>query len=356
METVVNGNAGGMTGFPKRAEGRDEPILDPSMSIIDAHQHLFERPGARYMLDDYLRDAGLGHRIIATTYIESQAMSRTDGPPLLRPLGEIEFANGVGAMSASGTYGSCRVAAAIVGYADLGAGAAIVPLLERAQACAPERFRGVRQIALADSDPRTLRYLTHQPPTDLLRSAGFLRGLHELGRRNLSFDATVFHHQLPELAQAAARSPGTIIVLDHTGLALAREPADSAREEVFQAWRRNMRELARHGNIYCKLGGLGTSYWGFPFYLRQQPSHYEELAAAWRPYLEAAIEAFGPQRCMMASNFPNDGRSCGFVPLWNALKHATSGYSAAERSALFRQTAARAYRMELPEHPDSIAL
>src|SRR2546422_6802244 len=128
--------------------GRDEPIIDPDIPIIDAHHHLFDRPALRYMLDEYLADVRAGHRIVASVYVETQAFARPGGPEVLRTLGEIEFANGVGAMGASGVYGDCRVAAAIVGYADLRFGDAVGEMLDRALALAPERFRGVRQITI----------------------------------------------------------------------------------------------------------------------------------------------------------------------------------------------------------------
>ena len=95
--------------------GRDETIIEPEIPIIDAHHHLFVRPGLRYMIDDYLADARAGHRIVASVYVETLAFARPDGPEVLRPLGEIEFANGVGAMCASGVLGDCRACAAIVG-------------------------------------------------------------------------------------------------------------------------------------------------------------------------------------------------------------------------------------------------
>jgi predicted TIM-barrel fold metal-dependent hydrolase len=68
-----------------------------------------------------------------------------------------------------------------------------------------------------------------------------------------------------------------------------------------------------------------------------------ELAQTWQPYADAAIDAFGPARCMMESNYPPDGRAAGFVPLWNALKHMVRGASAAEKAVLFQRTAARVY-------------
>ena len=88
-----------------------------------------------------------------------------------------------------------------------------------------------------------------------------------------------------------------------------------------------MQDLARNPNVFCKVGGLGTSYWGFGFNERSDAISYQEAASAWKPYVETAIEAFGADRCMMESNYPNDGRSCGFVPLWNALKYIVKDYS-----------------------------
>ncbi|MGZ5232555.1 MAG: amidohydrolase family protein, partial [Burkholderiales bacterium] len=75
------------------------------------------------------------------------------------------------------------------------------------------------------------------------------------------------------------------------------------------------------------------------------PPSSEELAAAWRPYVETCIEAFGASRCMMESNFPVDKQSCGYGVLWNALKRITQRYSASEKAALYRDTAARVYRL-----------
>ncbi len=335
-------------GFRKIREGREEPILEPDIPIIDCHHHLFDRRALRYMAEDYLEDAQLGHDIRATVYIETQAFARPDGPEALRPLGEVEFANGVGAIGRSGAYGSCRIAAAIVGFADMRLGDRVQETLDRSMAIAPDRFRGVRQIALAHPDPEVLRYLTHRPPPDLLKDPAFLAAFRQLARRGLSFDATVLHPQLPELTALAAAHEDTVVILNHLGLATAMDGDSAARAEAFADWREKLKALARLPNVVCKVGGLGTAYWGFGFNRREQPATSQELAAAWRPYVETAIEVFRPGRCMMESNYPNDGRSCGFVPLWNALKHIVAGASAEEKRALFHDTAARVYRIEAP--------
>jgi predicted TIM-barrel fold metal-dependent hydrolase len=319
-----------------------EAILDPELAILDAHHHLFDRPHLRYMAEDYLDNVNAGHKVVGSVYIETQAFARLDGPEELRPVGEVEFANLVAEASADGP---CRTAAGIVGFADMTGGDRVAATLDACIDAAPQRFRGIRQIAMAHPDAQVLRFLTHRPPPDLLKSPGFRAAYRHLAPRGLSFDATVLHHQLPELAQLAADFPDTLVVLNHAGLALATASTPGAREEVFQAWRSNMRQLALRPNVVCKVGGFGTSYWGFGFNERTDPVGFRELAEAWRPYVETAIEAFGADRCMMESNYPNDGRSCGFVPLWNALKYIVSSYSADEKHALFRATAERAYRI-----------
>jgi len=178
--------------FKQILVGRDEPIIDPDIPIIDAHHHLFVRPALRYMLDDYLADARAGHRIVASVYVETMAFARPSGPELLRPLGEIEFANGVGAICASGNYGDCRVCAAIVGHADLRLGDRVAELLDRALEIAPDRFRGVRQVAIDDPSDAPFRFVPVRPPRGLMKHPGFRPGFHQLVKRGLTFDAALF--------------------------------------------------------------------------------------------------------------------------------------------------------------------
>ena len=279
----------------KRNEGRDETVLEPDLPIIDTHHHLFDRPALRYMLDDYLVDVALGHRIIASVYVETQAMARPDGPDWLRPLGEVEFANGVAAVSASGTYGACRVAAGIVGYADLSLGERVGELLDRCIAAAPDRFRGVRQITMDHPSEAAFRFLTNRPARGIMERPGFRLGFHELGKRGLSFDACVFHTQLAALGALADAHPDTTIVLNHLGLALAMDMPADARAEVFHAWRSRATGNWRGVRAWsAKIGGLGTAYWGFGFNERTNEVGSAELAVKrGGPYVETAIEAFG---------------------------------------------------------------
>jgi predicted TIM-barrel fold metal-dependent hydrolase len=330
-------------------ESQEAEIVEPTIAIVDAHHHLRDRADSSYMFKDYLRDVGAGHDIRASVYIESMAMMRQRGPEVMRPIGEIEFANGVAAMSASGMYGNCRIASAIVGYADLRAGDDVAELLDRALACAPERFRGVRQVLIEHTDPSVWRYIAHPPPVGIMSSPGFRPAIRQLEKRGLSFDAAIFHHQLPQVTDLAREFPETTIILNHVGQVASVGLSASQRTEAFQRWRTDLIDLASNPNVLCKVGGLGQPFFGFGFEDRADAVGYVELAAAWKPLVESAIEIFGASRCMMESNFPADSRSCDFVTLWNALKHIVRGGSEAEKADLFSGTAQRAYRISLDD-------
>ena len=77
-----------------------EEVLEPDLPIIDAHHHLWGRPGNRYLIDDYLAEARTGHNIEASVFVECGAFYRKTGPELMAPVGQVEFANGVAAMAA----------------------------------------------------------------------------------------------------------------------------------------------------------------------------------------------------------------------------------------------------------------
>src|SRR5258707_15621759 len=98
---------------------RKEQVLDPARPIVDPHHHLWDRGGQRYLIEELAADIASGHNIIATVYVEARSMYRAGVPEALRPVGEVEFANGAAAMSASGGYGPAAVFAGIVRHANL---------------------------------------------------------------------------------------------------------------------------------------------------------------------------------------------------------------------------------------------
>lgn len=325
-------------------DSRDEEILAPDQPIIDAHHHLWDRPGSRYLLEEYLRDCGSGHRILASVYVQARSMYRAGGPPERQVLGETEFANGIAAMSASGGYGPTRVCAAIVGQADLLLGAAVQPILEEHIRLGGGRFRGIRSITVWDADSR-LCVPGYAVDKGILADPRFREGFACLGRLGLSFDALVLHPQLPDLAALAAAHPDVPIVLNHMGIPVRIGPYAGHDAEVFASWRQGLRAAARCPNLVVKLGGLSLPWMGLPFTAAEQaPSAV--LAEAWRPYIETCLEIFGAERCLFESNFLPDRAGTDYALLWNAFKRIVQGASAAERDSLFFGTAARTYRIE----------
>ena len=135
-----------------------EPTLEPELPICDAHHHLWEFrpepvPYQRYLLAELAEDLGSGHNVRATVFIEVKARYRPDGPEDMRPVGEVEFVEGLATESARGRYGRTRMAAAIIGYADLKLGERVTPVLDAMQAASPTRFRGVRHSVGWDASP-----------------------------------------------------------------------------------------------------------------------------------------------------------------------------------------------------------
>ena len=321
-----------------------EEIIEPALPIVDPHHHLWDRIEQRYFLPDLLADIGASHNVRATVTLECGAMYKQDGPAPLRPVGETEFLNGVAAMSASGGYGECRVSAGIVGHADLLLGSEVKPVLQAHLRAGGERFRGVRYASVWHADPAARASLAN-PPAHVLGDPTFREGFAQLAPLGLSFDAWLYHTQLAELHELAQVFPQTTIVLNHVGGAIGIGPYADKRAAVLDAWRASMRQLAQSKNVYVKLGGLGMRLFGFDFATRERPPSSQDLAAAWRPYIETCIELFGPSRCMFESNFPVDKGSCSYSVLWNAFKRLTADLSAADRQALFSGTASKVYRI-----------
>src|SRR5204862_3701443 len=160
-------------------ERRREAIIEPDLPIVDPHHHLVDRPETgRYLLPELVADLGSGHNMTATVYLEWLSMYRATGVAELRPVGEIEFAHGVAAMAASGTYGKTQVCAGIVGYADLTLGAAVEKVLEAMIAAGGGRFRGIRFITASHPDQAAWGSMVTRPEgllTDKRVREGFAR-------------------------------------------------------------------------------------------------------------------------------------------------------------------------------------
>ena len=327
----------------------EEPVLEPGLPIVDPHHHLWQRARDSYLLPELLADTGSGHDIRATVFVQCGEMYRAGGPEEERPLGETEFVTGIAAVSASGRHGAVRACAGIIGMVDLTLGDKVEALLEAHRAIAGARFCGIRNRTAWHPSPEVTSNLVSPPPGPLEHPA-FADGARGLARHGLPLDIWCYHTQLPHVTALARAVPELTIVVDHVGGPLGIGPFAGRQAEVFPDWKREMLELAALPDVMVKLGGLTMYVSGFDFHRRPRPPGSEELAKAWRPYVETCIEAFGVRRCMFESNFPVDKGMCSYGVLWNAFKRLAAGSGAEEKTALFSATAMRIYKLDsLPD-------
>jgi len=321
-----------------------EEILEPDRPIIDTHHHFFDEIEGftSYSLDDLWADTGT-HNVQQTVFVECTEHYRKSGPEQLAPVGETEWVAGIAAEAARGPDGASRVSA-IVGTADVMLGDAVQEVLE-AHLEASSLFRGIRFTA-AWAEGEGLHAVSPTGDELLYDDASFRSGFARLAPLGLSFDAYHYYMQTRTMASLARAFPDTTIVVDHLGTPLGIGPFAGRRDEIFEAWAKDMTDLAGCPNVNVKLGGMAMPWNGFGWDEAATPPSSDEFVAAQGRYYHHAIEAFGPDRCMFESNFPVDKLSLSYAVLWNAFKKIAAPYSEEEKQSLFQGTAMRVYRIE----------
>lgn len=172
-----------------------------------------------------------------------------------------------------------------------------------------------------------LRHIVQAEPPGFLDRPRFRDGVARLERHGLTYDILVYARQLPEAVRFARAFPRQPFVLDHLG-------KPDIRGNGFAAWRRDFDALAALPNVTCKLSGLVT-----------EADWRQWTPAQLRPYLDAALEAFGPARLMMGSDWPVclvAGRYDDVVAL---VRDALAEYSDDEQEQVLGGTARRIFRL-----------
>lgn len=311
--------------------------------VVDAHHHLYERPGLRYLIDDYIADQrSAGLDVFASIYIQARSGYLQEGPEPFRVWGETEFA--VAAAKCAEEAGHPGLCAGIVGAADLtlarGVAGVLEGHLERAgHAGEGGRFCGIRHILAWDADARLLNpaYPTHE---HLMEQPDFLAGFAVLGELGLSFDAWLLAPQLPRLIRLAERFADVPIILNHCGGPVGTGPYAGRGAAMFEQWAQDMARLAECSNVCVKFGGLGMALCGL-----LHPPDPAGLAALWRPWFEHILAEFGPQRMMLGSNAPADRPGYPFHWGWRAFQQLIAPLDVDTRCALARETALRVYQL-----------
>jgi predicted TIM-barrel fold metal-dependent hydrolase len=326
------------------ADTAPEAVIEPDLPIIDAHHHIWisgrrtQYPPAQIIADK----ATSGHNVVATVFVEAHEGYRAEGPEHLKAVGETEMACALAEEGLRQGARAAGVCAAMVVSVDLRGGELVGEAIEAHEAAAKGRLRGVRQLAAAAPELPVRR----QPPLGLLLDPALHAGMRQLQDHGLSFDVMVMQSQLADAIALARAFPAVTLVLNHVGAPIGVGRYAEDRKASFDDWRKGLAAIAALPNVVCKLGGLYMPFTGLgPDPARQVSS--QELAAAQGDHLRAAIDLFGPGRCMFESNFPVDLPWVSYVALWNGFKRVAAGFSRAERAALFHDTAARVYRIAL---------
>ena len=189
----------------------------------------------------------------------------------------------------------------------------------------PDVGRDLERFA-ANPKLKAVRHVLQDEPDDgyALRD-DFNRGIAELKRFNLRYDILIFERQLPPAIKLVDRHPEQVFVLDHVA-----KPRIKAGE--IDAWRNGMKELAKRGNVFCKVSGMAT-----------EADWRQWTPAQLRPYFDVALDAFGPRRLMFGSDWPVCLVACDYGRWVKTVRDFAAGLSPAEQARLFGGTATEAY-------------
>ena len=326
-----------------------EEVLEPALPICDAHHHFWKHsdrapfPPPQYLLNDLLKDINSGHNIVKTVFMECEAGYRQTGPEIMKPVGQTDFVRTIIDENLKQNGERIKVAAGIIGFADLTQGKAIEDVLIAHIEAGKGSFKGIRHPAVWDPDPKIATPRTMGP--GLMYGPKFREGFACLARHGLVYDAWQFFHQLPDLADLANAFPDTTIILDHFGTPLHTGPYQGKREKVMATWKAGIDLLSKCPNVFGKLGGLGMPRYDFGWEKRPSPVGSVELAEAMSIYFTYCINKFSPYRCLCESNFPVDKNTYSYNILWNAFKRLTKQYSKSERAAMLHDTAVKVYKL-----------
>lgn len=272
---------------------------------IDSHQHFWHySPQSHAWLSD---DMAVLRRDFMPPELEPQLQAEGVDGTVAVQVGqtntETQFLLGL-----SDVYPFIR---GVVGWVDLRA-----PELQStlAELVGHRRFKGVRHIVQSE-------------PPGFLADPTFRAGVATLAGFDLSYDVLVYAHQLAEAVDFARALPDVRMVLNHLG----KPPI---RKAELEPWRTQLRRLAELPNVCCKLSGLVT----------------EAAWSSWQPrellpFIDAAVECFGCERLLVGSDWPVCTLAGSYADVMNVFRVYFSGFSAAERAAIFGGNAARAYRI-----------
>jgi L-fuconolactonase len=173
-----------------------------------------------------------------------------------------------------------------------------------------------------------IRHIVQSEPDDFLERPQFRRGVSRLAGAGLTYDILVHARQMPAAVAFAAAFPDQHFVLDHLG-------KPDVRHGEYRPWRKQLDRLAEMPHVWCKLSGLVT-----------EADWRNWTHGMLRPYLDAALDAFGPSRLMMGSDWPVCTLAAGYSEVLDLLESAIGEYSTDEQAQILGGTARRFWNLK----------
>jgi predicted TIM-barrel fold metal-dependent hydrolase len=297
----------------------------PEFGVIDAHHHIWRRddvpwlssaPKPRifgpyepirrdYLIEEFKRDSS-AFNVVGSIYMQANWAPA-------RALDEAQWVNSVGDRSGMPN--------ALVAFADLRS-----PQLTDLLAAYKKlpRVVGVRHQIHWHQNPD----YAYVPVPNLYEDAEWRRGLKTLTDNGYPFDLQIFPSQMQGAARLAKDFPGTTFILNHAGM------LDSDDPSIVKTWREGIAALAAHPNVYCKLTGLGT-------FKRASSAEF------YKPIVQTCLQSFGAERCIYGSNFPVEGMWVSYADFGEHMMEAMGDATDAQKRAVFRDTALRAYNIRI---------
>ena len=209
--------------------------------------------------------------------------------------------------------------------------AEVTPLVRGVVGWAPlatEEFTAVLEPLRQQPLLKGLRHVLQAEPDAYMLSKAFNDGLALLKDSGLVYDLLVVQHQLAAAIELVDRHPSQVFVLDHMA-----KPLIAARE--MEPWRSQIRELAKREHVYCKLSGLVT-----------EADWHTWTTDGLQPYVDTALECFGPQRLMAGSDWPVCTVAVAYSAWFEALQVLLGTLSATEREQISGRTAVAVYQLD----------
>lgn len=274
--------------------------------VIDTHHHLWRYSPSEYeWIDDSM--AALRRDFLPSDLAVELANTGIDGAVTVQARQTLEETRWLLELARS-----CQQIRGIVGWAPIAA----------------SNFQDSLHALAAEPKLVGLRHIVQAEPNGFLDGADFNRGIAALRAYPLVYDLLIVQSQLDEAIRFVDRHPQQIFVLDHIA-----KPKIAARE--IEPWRNRIQELSKRSNVCCKLSGMVT-----------EDSWSSSSLESLRPYLDIAVEAFGPDRLMAGSDWPVCLVATSYSQWWAMLRTYFATFSESERASIFGATAVRVYDLK----------